>query len=40
MSDKPDDTDETFRAAERYWDEKDADSVKLDRARLQAMIED
>lgn len=32
-------TDETLRAAARYWDERDADSVKMDRARLQAMIE-
>ncbi|WP_417044545.1 pyridoxamine 5'-phosphate oxidase family protein [Dysosmobacter sp.] len=40
MSDTPYYTDVAFRAAERYWDEKDVDSVKLDRARLQAMIED
>lgn len=33
-------TGETLRAAARYWDEKDANSVKLDRARLQTMIED
>ena len=32
-------TAETLRAAERYWDEKDADSVKLERGKLQAMIE-
>ena len=40
MSDTPYYTDRAFRAAERYWDEKDVDSVKLDRARLQAMIDD
>lgn len=40
MSETPYYTDETLRAAERYWDEKDAGSVKLDRAKLQAMIED
>ena len=33
-------TGETLRAAARYWDEKDANSVKLDRARLQTMIAD
>lgn len=33
-------TDEVFGAAERYWDEKDAGNVKLDKAKLQAMMED
>ncbi len=40
MSEKPYYTDEALQAAARYWDEKDAGSVKLDRARLQAMAED
>ena len=30
---------ETLRAAARYWEEKDAEGVKLDRVRLRAMIE-
>lgn len=40
MSETPYYTDQVLRAAERYWDEKDADSVRLDQARLRAMIED
>lgn len=40
MSDTPYYTEEAFEAAARYWDEKDADSVKLDRAKLRSMIED
>lgn len=40
MSDTPYYTDENLRAAARYWDEKDAGSVKLERAKLQAMVED
>lgn len=39
MSEKPYYTDEALQAAARYWDEKDAGSVKLDRTRLQAMAE-
>lgn len=33
-------TQETLRAAARYWDEKDADSVKLEKGRLLAVLED
>ena len=33
-------TDQMLRAAARYWDEKDAASVKLDKDRLRAMLED
>ena len=40
MPETPYYTDETLRAAARYWEEKDADSVKLDRDRLQVMVED
>lgn len=40
MSDTPYYTDEALRAAERYWDEKDANSIKLDPARLLVMMED
>ena len=40
MSDNPYYTDEVFRGAAHYWDEKDAKGVKLDQARLQAMMED
>lgn len=40
MSDTSYYTDETLRAAACYWEDKDANSVKLDRARLQAMTED
>ena len=40
MSDTSYYTHETLQAAARYWDEKDAGSVKLDKAKLQAMIED
>lgn len=40
MFDAPYYTDEILRTAARYWDEKDADSVKLDQAKLQAMVED
>ena len=32
-------THEEYEAAARYWDEKDADSVKLDPARLKQMAE-
>lgn len=32
-------TQETLRAAARYWDEKDAGSVKLEKSKLQAMLE-
>lgn len=39
MSNTPYYTDEILRQASRYWDEKDADSIKLDRAKLQAMAE-
>ena len=40
MSDKSYYTGEVLRAAARYWDEKDADSVKLEKAKLRAMMED
>ena len=33
-------TDEAYRAAARYWEEKDADSVKLAPDRLRAMAEE
>lgn len=33
-------TKEEYAAAARYWDEKDAEGVKLDEARLRAAIED
>lgn len=39
MSDTPYYTDQVLRAAARYWEEKDADSVKLEKAELQARIE-
>lgn len=32
-------TDEVLQKAAHYWDEKDADSVKLERAKLQTMVE-
>ena len=32
-------TEEEYRAAARYWEEKDAGSVKLERDRLRAMTE-
>lgn len=32
-------TAQVLQAAARYWDEKDADGVKLERAKLQAMVE-
>lgn len=40
MSETPYYTQDVLRAAERYWEEKDADSVKLGRDRLQVMVED
>ena len=40
MSDTSYYTDETLRAAARYWDEKDADSVKLEKTKLQAIVTD
>ena len=40
MSDTPYYTEETLETAARYWDNKDAGSVKLERSRLQAMIEE
>lgn len=33
-------TEETLRAAARYWEEKDAESVKLETGKLKAMVED
>ena len=33
-------TKEVLQAAERYWDDKDADSVKLDREKLRTVVED
>lgn len=32
-------TSEEYKAAARYWEEKDADSVKLEPARLKEMVE-
>ena len=29
-----------LRAAARYWEEKDADSIKLERSKLKAMVEE
>ncbi len=40
MSDTSYYTGEVLRAAARYWDEKDADSVKLEKTKLRAMMED
>ena len=40
MSDTPYYTHEHLQAAVRYWEEKDADSVKLEEVKLQAMVED
>ena len=33
-------TEQTLQAAARYWDEKDADSVKLEKTKLKTMAED
>ena len=40
MSDIPYYTQEALRAAARYWEEKDADSVRLEKDRLKAAAED
>ena len=40
MSDTPYYNRQVLEAAARYWDEKDADSAKLDRARLKTMAEE
>ena len=40
MSDMSYYTAETLRAAAGYWDEKDAEGVKLERGKLKAMVED
>ena len=39
MSDPSYYTHETLRAAARYWDKKDAGSVKLDREKLRTIVE-
>ena len=39
MSNTPYYTEEMLQQAARYWDEKDAGSIKLDRSKLQTMVE-
>lgn len=33
-------TNEEYKAAARYWDEKDAKSIKLDQNQLKTMVEE